>query len=332
MRLHIAVAFLSGALAQTNQTSSNETETSTGGGLIVGGGGNMMGSNFCTYSPNTTCFPSTGGFPACCMEDPKPEGCGTGDYPECEKPAVGGVVDPTYNPKSTCKSMGITNYDECRASCLMYFGPVGPDANPPAFGPTNEGPDGEPLYPQFCHCGWRGGSFIIRENERYICGATTDKHFTCADVNVTDVSTCDDTCKQDTSTPGTTFKGGWIDEYKQCECMAEVPNNGTFFYCGGPPPPPADGVLPTCQSLAMYQSFGNNTENCERYCRDYTSTDYPQIEFWYYDPPTYYGGGTSCLCSNGSGCKDEKVSGSDSLGTWVSGLTLLTATIVAISF
>ena len=141
-------------------------------------------------------------------------------------------TSPAYSPKSTCESMGITNIDECEASCLMYFGP---DANPPLFGPTNEGPDGEPLYPQFCHCGWDGGSFIIRENERYICGATTDDRFNCSDVNVTDVSTCDDTCKQDTSTPGTTFKGDWIEEYKQCECMAEVPNNGTFFYCGGPP-------------------------------------------------------------------------------------------------
>jgi hypothetical protein len=70
MRLHIAAAFLSGALAQNNQTSSNETETSTGGLIGIGGGGNMMGSNFCTYS------------------DPKPEGCGTGEYPECEKTAV----------------------------------------------------------------------------------------------------------------------------------------------------------------------------------------------------------------------------------------------------
>ena len=24
-------------------------------------------------------------FPPCCVEDPKPEGCGTGEYPECEK-------------------------------------------------------------------------------------------------------------------------------------------------------------------------------------------------------------------------------------------------------
>ena len=225
--------------------------------------------------------------------------------------------------------MGITNSSECRASCLKYFGP---DANPPLFGPTNEGPDGEPLYPQVCHCGWRGGSFIIRENERYICGATTDDRFNCSDVNVTDISTCDDTCKQDTSTPGTTFKGGWIEEDKQCECMAEVPNNGTFYYCGGPPPSPADGVLPTCKSLWQFDSsLGNGTENCENYCRDYTSTDYPQIEF--YPSSSYYvNSGMSCLCSNGSGCKDEKFSSSDSLGTWVSGLTLLTATIVAISF
>ena len=99
MRLHIAAAFLSGALAQNNQTSFNET--STGGGLIGGGlGGGMMGSDFCTYSPNTTCFPSTNGFPPCCVEDPKPEGCGTGEYPECEKTAVGEPLAPPPSPAS----------------------------------------------------------------------------------------------------------------------------------------------------------------------------------------------------------------------------------------
>jgi hypothetical protein len=99
MRLHIAVAFLSGALAQNNQTSSN----------LLGGG--MMGSNFCTYSPNTTCFPSTGGFPPCCAEDPKPEGCGTGEYPECEKPAV----SCSYNAYAFTNMEGFVGEEYCTA-------------------------------------------------------------------------------------------------------------------------------------------------------------------------------------------------------------------------
>jgi len=209
-------------------------------------------------------------------------------------------TSPMYDPKSTCESMGITNIDECVASCLMYF-PEG--VNNVAFGPFK---DNEPLHPQFCKCnGINIGHFVAGEADRYICGATTDVYFTCADVNVTDVSTCDDTCKQDTSTPGTTFHGGWYEEYQMCECMADVPNSGVFNYCGGPPPPPAGGVLPTCQSLAI---FGD--DDCESYCRDYARVDYPQIE--YYDDPNLVGGGMSCLCSTGSGCKDENGSPSSS--------------------
>ena len=90
-----------------------------------------------------------------------------------------------------------------------------------------------------------------------------------------------------------------------CECMADVPNDATFFYCGGPPPPPADGVLPTCQSLAIFEE-----DDCESYCRDYARLDYPQIE--YYDDPNLVGGGISCLCSTGSGCKDDNGSPSSS--------------------
>eukprot|EP00986_Skeletonema_menzelii_P020182 scaffold30440_cov171-Skeletonema_menzelii.AAC.1 len=57
------------------------------------------------------------------------------------------------------------------------------------------------------------------------CDASCEKYFPdgymAPDVNVTDVSTCNDVCKQDTSTPGTTFHGSWLEEDKLCECVAE---------------------------------------------------------------------------------------------------------------
>ena len=70
-------------------------EPVTAGGDEMMGGGNMMGSSYCNYSPNITCFPSTGGTPPCCAEDPKPEGCGTGEYPECETAEVVPPPSPT---------------------------------------------------------------------------------------------------------------------------------------------------------------------------------------------------------------------------------------------
>jgi hypothetical protein len=76
-----------GPVIPQNVSDFSEGDLLSGGGMI--GGNTLLGSSYCTYSPNITCFPSTNGFPPCCVEDPKPEGCGTGEYPECEKTAVG---------------------------------------------------------------------------------------------------------------------------------------------------------------------------------------------------------------------------------------------------
>ena len=221
---------------------------------------------------------------------------------------------PMYSPKSSCESMGITNVDECSASCDKYF-PEG--HNGAAFGPFV---DEQLQDPDFCYCSGVGD---IGNNDRYVCGATTDVYFTCADVNVTDVNTCDDVCKQDTSTPGTTFHGGWNEEHSICECRADVPNSDEFNYCGGPPPPPASGVLPTCASMAIFSD-----DACERYCRDYLRNDYPI--FWQLGESTIPGGGIQCFCSTGAGCEDEQnPSSGKKLGAWVSSLIMLTATVMA---
>ena len=217
-----------------------------------------------------------------------------------------------YSPKSTCESVGITNVDECVATCDKYFDGLKSEA----FGPTV---DGKPQDPYYCMC---KAVDDIANNDRYVCGATTDVYFTCAEVNVTDVSTCDDVCKQDTSTQGTTFSGGWNEEHSICQCLADVPNSGEFNYCGGPPPPPASGVLPTCSSMGFFFE-----RECDNYCRDYLRIDYPQFQqFYNADIP---GGGMKCLCSTGAGCEDEQVRSSGrKLGAWVSSLMMLTATVI----
>jgi len=69
MRLQIAAAFLSGALAQDNNATA-------AGGFGLGGGG-LLGSNPCTFSPNATCYPNPvePGRPLCCTIDPSGELC-----------------------------------------------------------------------------------------------------------------------------------------------------------------------------------------------------------------------------------------------------------------
>ena len=241
----------------------------------------------------------------------------TASSPSLTPDASSASPTPIYSPKSTCESMGITNIDECGASCEKYFpgGYMGP-----AFGPYV---DHQLQDPAFCLC---KAVDDVAENDRYICGATTEVYFTCKEVNVTDVNTCDDVCKQDTSTPGTTFHGGWVEEHSLCECFADVPNSGEFNYCGGPPPPPASGVLPTCSSIGLLFE-----RQCERYCRDYLRIDYPQFQQLNDDglPPPI-----QCLCSTGAGCKDEaspSPSSGNNLGVWASSLMLLTATVMVFS-
>ena len=214
---------------------------------------------------------------------------------------------PIYSPKSTCESMDITNMDECRSTCDKYF----PISNP-SFGPFR---DGELQQPAACNCKNTVGPGV-HSGDRYVCGATTDVYFTCKDVNVTDVNTCDDVCKQDTSSPGTTFHGAFNEEHSMCECIADVPNSDVFNYCGGPPPPPASGVLPTCGSMGILSG-----DACEYYCRDYARIDYPKFQ------PS--GNGAQCLCSTGAGCVEgNEPSSGRKLGAWVSSLMMLTATVM----
>mmetsp|Transcript_14269 Transcript_14269/g.21494 ORF Transcript_14269/g.21494 Transcript_14269/m.21494 type:complete len:325 (+) Transcript_14269:3-977(+) len=72
-----------------------------GPGPVIIGGGGLMGSSICTYSPNTTCFPNTDGFPPCCTDST----C-TSEYPPCEDSVIGG--DPlgssicTNSPNTDC--------------------------------------------------------------------------------------------------------------------------------------------------------------------------------------------------------------------------------------
>ena len=215
---------------------------------------------------------------------------------------------PMYSPKSTCESMGIINADECDASCNEYF-PEG--FNGATFGPFV---DEQPQRPDFCLCTGVGD---IGNSDRYVCGATADAYFTCKVVNVTEVETCDDVCKQDTSTPGTTFSGGWNEEHSLCECLADVPNSDVFNYCGGPPPPPASGVLPACPPLF-------SEDACELFCRDYMRNDYPKFQA--------SGVGAQCLCSTGAGCDVEGPSSGNKLGVWVSvsGLMMLTTVMATV--
>ncbi len=227
-------------------------------------------------------------------------------------PDVSPASTSEYSPKSTCESMGITNIDECGASCDKYF----PTGNP-AFGPFV---DEELQHPSLCMCKNVGPDVL--NGDRYVCGATTDARFTCADVNVTNTETCDEVCKQDTSTPGKTYHGGWNEDHSICECLADVPNSDVFNYCGGPPPPPPSGVLPTCGSMGIFSE-----DACERYCRDYARIDYPQ--FQQFHDTAVPGGGIQCLCSTGAGCEDKQVpSSGDKLGAWVSSFMMLTATVM----
>ena len=211
--------------------------------------------------------------------------------------------------------MGITKIAECGSNCEKYF--------PDGYNGVEIGPlvDGKLQDPYFCKCTGVGD---ISNNERYVCGATTDVFFTCADVNVTDLKTCDYACKQD---DGASY-AGWREDYSKCDCD----NPGAVNYCGGPPPPPASGVYPTCGSMGIFSE-----DACDNYCNDYEFvSNFPMFQ-------AYPGGGIYCRCSTGAGCEDEvpptpspsqspsqkpspspSPSSGNKLGTWVSSLMMLT--------
>jgi hypothetical protein len=60
----------------------------------------VPGASYCTYSPDTTCYPSTDGRPACCADGSCPDG-GTGDAPPCESACV--VGDSTCAAEEFCQ-------------------------------------------------------------------------------------------------------------------------------------------------------------------------------------------------------------------------------------
>ena len=119
----------------------------------------------------------------------------------------------------------------------------------------------------------------------------------CASENVTDGITCDERCQQAASGMPYDFQGSWEEAMEKCICIAVVPNEDLFTYCGGPPLPPASGVLPSCTDLAI-----SGQDMCDLYCRDEDKEDYPQF--------SSVGFGLSCMCSTGAGCVDPRSSSS----------------------
>jgi len=130
-------------------------------------------------------------------------------------------------------------------------------------------------------------------------------YVSCASENATDVITCDERCQQAASGMPYDFQGSWEEAMEKCICIAVVPNEDLFTYCGGPPLPPASGVLPSCTDLAI-----SGQDKCDLYCRDEDKEDYPQF--------SAVGSGVSCMCSTGAGCVDPRSSSSNNnnLGVW----------------
>ena len=216
-------------------------------------------------------------------------------------PALLAPQPAPYDPKDSCVNMGIANESDCAASCDTQF--------PGDYMDAVWVPD---IGYQFCKCNGVGD---IDENNRFVCGATLDPYFTCKEVGIIDVFTCDNRCKQVYSFPNTTFHASWLEAYNVCDCVTAAGSYdiGSFAYCGGPPSPPVLTTLPTCANLDIY-----NKKQCKEYCRDY---EYKEEYFPRWNDAST---GVSCICSNGAACLNPfppasgPTSGSNILGVWAS--------------
>ena len=86
----------------------------------------LVGSSYCTYSPDTTCYQS--GWPSCCEEDSDSADACPEERPPCEldistPPIVGGSYC-TYSPNTAC-------YQSGWPSCCGVDNATCPEEQPP---------------------------------------------------------------------------------------------------------------------------------------------------------------------------------------------------------